>query len=74
LESAYHTQKSLELLKRIVLGGLLLGHFIGNSTTVNGDKRQEFVGIDKEKRYLGLPVKRFKNLNEYKISSAETYK
>jgi site-specific DNA-methyltransferase (adenine-specific) len=63
------TQKSEELLKRIVLastnkGDLLLDPFTGSSTTgvaayLLGRK---FVGIDTEKKYLDLSIKRFEEL------------
>jgi hypothetical protein len=33
-----------------------------------------FIGIDKEKRCLGLSVKRFESLNEYKIGGTKTNK
>ncbi|MFO7618178.1 MAG: site-specific DNA-methyltransferase, partial [Thermoplasmata archaeon] len=60
------TQKSLELLRRVVLastneGDLVLDPFTGSSTTglaavMNGRK---FIGIDTEKKYLDLSIKRF---------------
>ncbi|HQU07816.1 MAG: site-specific DNA-methyltransferase [Parcubacteria group bacterium 21-54-25] len=63
------TQKPIELLRRIVLastnkGDVVLDPFTGSSTTglaatMNGRK---FVGIDKEKQYLDLSTKRFKDL------------
>lgn len=65
------TQKPLNLLKRIVLastlrGDIVLDPFTGSSTTglaaiVNGRK---FIGIDTEKKYLDLSIKR---LNDLKI-------
>lgn len=65
------TQKPLDLLKRIVLastnkGDLVLDPFTGSSTTglaakINGRK---FIGIDTEKDYLDLSIKRFKDLGE----------
>lgn len=63
------TQKPEELLKRIILasthkGQLVLDPFTGSSTTgliaYLYDRR--FVGIDNEKTYLDLSVKRFKSL------------
>ncbi len=73
------TQKPLDLLKRIVLAStkeddIILDPFTGSSTTgiVAVTNGRMFIGIDKEKRYLELSVKRFENLNEYKISGAET--
>ena len=64
------TQKSFDLLKRIVLastrkGDLILDPFTGSSTTglaayLYGRK---FVGIDTEALYLDLSVKRFEELN-----------
>lgn len=63
------TQKPLELLKRIVLAGshkgdVILDPFTGSSTTglaavAHGRK---FVGIDLEKKYLDLSVKRFSDV------------
>ncbi|MBP8994872.1 MAG: site-specific DNA-methyltransferase [Bacteroidales bacterium] len=63
------TQKPEELLKRIVLastnkGDLILDPFTGSSTTgiaayLLGRK---FVGIDTEKQYLDLSIKRFEEL------------
>jgi len=63
------TQKPEELLKRIVLastnkGDLILDPFTGSSTTgiaayLLGRK---FIGIDTEKRYLDLSIKRFEEL------------
>ncbi len=63
------TQKSLDLLRRIVLastnkGGLVVDPFTGSSTTglaayMYGRK---FIGVDTEKKYLGLSIKRFEQL------------
>lgn len=63
------TQKPLDLLKRIVIastneGDIILDPFTGSSTTglaaaMNGRK---FVGIDTEKNYLDLSIKRLKDL------------
>lgn len=65
------TQKPLDLLKRIVLastknGDVVLDPFTGSSTTgiaavIHGRK---FIGIDKEKEYLDLSIKR---INDIKI-------
>jgi len=70
------TQKPFELLKRIVLastkkGDVILDPFTGSSTTglaavVNGRK---FIGVDTEKKYLDLSIKRFENLNKNKLLS-----
>ena len=63
------TQKPIDLLTRIVLastskGDLVVDPFTGSSTTglaayANGRK---FIGIDTEKKYLNLSIKRFKSL------------
>ena len=63
------TQKPMDLLKRIVLastnkGAVVLDPFTGSSTTglasvINGRK---FIGIDLEKDYLDLSIKRFNDL------------
>ena len=64
------TQKPIELLKRIVLAStnkddLILDPFTGSSTTglaayLLGRK---FIGIDTEKEYLNLSIKRFEELD-----------
>ncbi|MDF1518257.1 MAG: site-specific DNA-methyltransferase [Lutibacter sp.] len=65
------TQKSFNLLKRIVLastnkGDIILDPFIGSSTTglaayLYG---RNFIGIDTEKQYLDLSIKRFEELDK----------
>lgn len=63
------TQKPKELLKRIILGStkkgdIILDPFTGSSTTgiVAVEYGRKFVGIDMEKKYLDLSIKRFENL------------
>ena len=63
------TQKPLDLLKRIVLSStnrsdVVLDPFTGSSTTgiVAVMHGRKFIGIDMEKNYLDLSVKRFKDL------------
>ena len=68
------TQKPLDLLKRIILastnkGDLVLDPFAGSSTTgiasiMNGRK---FIGIDTEKKYLDLSIKRFEDIKNIKL-------
>ena len=60
------TQKPLDLLLRIVLatsreGDLVLDPFTGSSTTGLACYRtgRRFIGVDREKKYLDLSVKRF---------------
>ena len=65
------TQKPFDLLKRIVLastnkGDLILDPFTGSSTTglaayLYGRK---FIGVDTEKQYLQLSIKRFEELDK----------
>jgi site-specific DNA-methyltransferase (adenine-specific) len=65
------TQKPIDLLKRIVLastnkGDLILDPFTGSSTTglaayLYG---RRFIGIDNEKKYLDLSIKRFEELDK----------
>jgi len=65
------TQKPVDLLRRIVLastnkGDLVLDPFAGSSTTglatyLYGRK---FIGIDNEKKYLNLSIKRFEELDK----------
>ena len=65
------TQKSSELLKRIVLsstnkGDLVLDPFAGSSTTGLAAHLfgRKFIGMDNEKKYLDLSIKRFEELNK----------
>ncbi len=67
------TQKSLKLLKRIVLastneGDLILDPFTGSSTTGIAAKMfdRKFVGIDTEKEYLDLSIKRAEDIKRQK--------
>lgn len=65
------TQKPIDLLKRIVLastkkGDVIIDPFTGSSTTgiaaiTNGRK---FIGIDMEKEYLDLSMKRYKDITK----------
>ncbi|PIY78515.1 MAG: site-specific DNA-methyltransferase, partial [Parcubacteria group bacterium CG_4_10_14_0_8_um_filter_35_7] len=65
------TQKPEDLLKRIILastnkGDLIIDPFTGSSTTgiaayLYGRK---FIGIDTEKEYLDLSIKRFEELDK----------
>jgi site-specific DNA-methyltransferase (adenine-specific) len=63
------TQKPLALLKRIVLastkrGDLIVDPFAGSSTTgiVAVQNGRKFIGIDMEKKYLDLSIKRFNDM------------
>ncbi len=65
------TQKSSELLKRIVLastnkGDLILDPFTGSSTTGLAAHLfgRKFIGIENEKKYLDLSIKRFEELDK----------
>jgi site-specific DNA-methyltransferase (adenine-specific) len=65
------TQKPSSLLKRIVLastneGALILDPFTGSSTTglVSYFYKRNFIGIDTEKEYLDLSIKRLEDLNQ----------
>jgi len=65
------TQKPEELLKRVVLastnkGDLILDPFTGSSTTglIAYLYGRKFIGIDTEKEYLDLSIKRFEDLEK----------
>ncbi|MBY0533510.1 MAG: site-specific DNA-methyltransferase [Rickettsiaceae bacterium] len=66
------TQKPIELLKRIILastkpGDIIIDPFTGSSTTGIAAKiigQREFIGIDSDKSYLDLSIKRLKELNK----------
>lgn len=63
------TQKPVDLLKRIMIastnkGDIVLDLFTGSSTTgiVAYENGRKFIGIDIEKQYLDLSIKRFNDL------------
>ena len=65
------TQKPLDLLKRIILsstnkGDVILDPFTGSSTTgiASAMHGRKFIGIDMEKDYLELSIKRFNDLKK----------
>ncbi len=65
------TQKPEDLLRRIILastnkGDLILDPFTGSSTTgiIAYLYGRKFIGIDTEKEYLDLSIKRFENLEK----------
>lgn len=65
------TQKPEELLRRVVLastnkGNLILDPFTGSSTTglISYLYGRKFIGIDTEKEYLDLSIKRFEDLEK----------
>ena len=65
------TQKPIDLLVRIVLastneGDVVLDPFTGSSTTglACSLNKRKFMGIDLEKKYLDLSIKRFEELNK----------
>ncbi len=65
------TQKPTALLERIVLastkpGDIVLDPFTGSSTTGLAATKsgRKFIGIDTEKEYLDLSIKRFKELTK----------
>ena len=63
------TQKPIDLLVRIILastnvGDIVIDPFTGSSTTGLAAylNKRKFIGIDKEKKYLDLSIKRFNDL------------
>ena len=65
------TQKPMNLLKRVILSSsnendVVLDPFTGSSTTgiVAYNFNRKFIGIDSEKEYLDLSIKRFENLQD----------
>lgn len=69
LHGKHPTQKSLKLLERIVLSStnendLVLDPFTGSSTTGVACLKhgRRFIGIDTEKEYLDLSIKRFQDI------------
>ena len=68
-QGKHPTQKPLELLERIILAStnendLILDPFCGSSTTgIAANKlNRNYVGIDSEKEYLDLSIRRYKEL------------
>lgn len=75
------TQKPLDLLRRIVLastkeGDIILDPFTGSSTTglAANIYNRKFIGIDLEKNYLDLSIKRYEELEKYLEKSPEIQK
>jgi len=69
IHGKHPTQKPLKLLERIVLsstnpGDIVLDPFTGSSTTGIACSKhgRRFIGIDTEKDYLDLSIKRFKDI------------
>lgn len=70
-QGKHPTQKPLEILNRIILAStkendLILDPFCGSSTTgVSAVKlNRKYIGIDNEKEYLDLSIKRYKEIKE----------
>ena len=70
------TQKPFDLLKRVVLastrkGDLVLDPFTGSSTTGLAAcfYGRKFIGIDTEKKYLDLSIKRFEHMKDVEDKS-----
>lgn len=67
---AHSTQKPKELLKRVILsstneGDLILDPFFGSGTTgaVAKEFKRNFIGIEKEEKYVKIAEKRIKDVN-----------
>jgi len=65
------TQKPIDLLVRIVMastnkGDIVLDPFTGSSTTGMASflNDRQFIGVDLEKKYLDLSIKRLKDLDK----------
>lgn len=73
-QGKHPTQKPLELLERIILAStnesdIILDPFCGSSTTgIAATKlNRKFIGIDNEKEYLDLSIRRFQEIKEDKL-------
>jgi site-specific DNA-methyltransferase (adenine-specific) len=73
-QGKHPTQKPLELLERIILAStnendIILDPFCGSSTTgIAAIKlKRQFIGIDNEKEYLDLSIRRYKEIKEEKL-------
>lgn len=70
------TQKPVELLKRIILAStkpndIILDPFTGSSTTgiaLEIIGKRKFIGIDTDKNYLDVSIKRFKQVRNSQVS------
>ncbi len=70
IHGKHPTQKPIDLLKRIVLastneGDLVIDPFSGSSTTGIAaiQHKRNYIGMDTEKKYLDLSIKRFIDIN-----------
>lgn len=73
-QGKHPTQKPLEILERIILAStkendLVLDPFCGSSTTgvAAAKLNRKYIGIDNEKEYLELSIRRYKELKEDKL-------
>lgn len=73
-QGKHPTQKPLEILERIILAStkendLVLDPFCGSSTTgvAAAKLNRRYIGIDNEKEYLELSIRRYKELKEDKL-------
>ena len=73
-QGKHPTQKPLELLERIILAStnendIILDPFCGSSTTGIAATKliRKFIGIDNEKEYLDLSIRRFLEMKEDKL-------
>ena len=69
---AHSTQKPTDLLKRVILssskeGDIILDPFFGSGTTgvVSKMLNRDFIGFEKEKKYVEIAKKRIKNIKAY---------
>lgn len=74
-QGKHPTQKPLAILDRIILAStdendLILDPFCGSSTTgISAIKlNRQFIGIDNEKEYLDLSIRRYKNIAEGRMN------
>lgn len=75
------TQKPVDLLKRIILastkeGDVVLDPFTGSSTTGIAANLfgRKFIGIDREKKFLDLSIKRKQELDKIKVEAKQADK
>ena len=79
-EKAHSTQKPEELLKRIIVstskpGDLVLDPFCGSGTTGAVAKmlNRDFVGIEKEEKYITVAKERIKKVRRYDVEYTEVF-
>ena len=80
-KSLHNTQKPMDLLRRVILastkpGDIILDPFVGSGTTAAAAKElgRQFIGIDREEKYVSAARKRVDEIKPVDLSDIEVSK